>query len=330
MMIFPVLLAMLVSSVQAEPFISGKRVKEGGFESSCRVKLTNTEPNGDYQFWICSGTLTKKNEVYTAAHCTNQIVKGKSKLEVSCGWIGSIPEEESQGSGRAGDEASKEKTRSGEVFLETHEVKEVYRFDKKLETSTRGDQARLILKKDSELKPTAPLPRGELSEFFTMPNGQDGPMLAKPGVSCEIQGFGEDNENRMGRLNRVAIDPNSLQKGALELLQITDMTPKGKAFQQSCVSLYQNSKTPDPNFPSPDWLHFINRWGFTGDRTRPGDSGGGLFCRKSPNEEYRLVGTCKGGLAYPKQLADGRWVMHDSVTWHPIETGNWQRLLSFP
>jgi hypothetical protein len=274
--------------------IDGTEVQKGAPRPVCRILFRN--PEGQLQ-GICSGTLTGKNEVTTAAHCIEG--KPESSMTVQCGFHFLNLAEQNIEKTQAGNEVDTQ----GPRFLETHQVQEATEHPQ-FDYPYGVDTATLKLQTESRL-PIVPIAKPqEIKKEYFESNGR-----MRPEIRCEIAGFGlKDWKAGAGYealLRRtVVFRQNQTGEYQIQLANIRVTPAEEKIIDTDLVK----SRILIKEIP------FRKRIRMS---VISGDSGGPLLCQSKNG--WRLVGVILGARIVRLAGKPG-WATFSNVFWNPYES----------
>lgn len=255
------LISLLMTSADASPMIGGRGVVLGGSPQTCMIQ--RIEGN---EAAICTGTLTSKDEITTAAHCFDSA--DLSAYTVRCGY-----------------------QETERMFQEQFFIKEV-KVHSEFRTGeiTGRDIARVTLDRVSGIAPIQVIDESQVAS-----------ILNQEGADCKTEGFGVTNEGKVGILNTVDIFPNAT--GPSALLHGTPIASAKSAVDR--LKLVQDTeRRSDPKYFYNEAKKELKIGGVVAS-VLGGDSGGPLFCH-SGDKKWKLVGvTSFGTFATGESSEDG-------------------------
>lgn len=155
--------------------VDGYNARSGGPESVCRIIIRNEDGS---LAGICSGLLTKTNEVLSAAHCFDDAIP--ENVSVQCGYQGFLKSEAKVESTKAGNYAYTK----GPRFSEIHAIADI-QIHSHYDGGSTHDIATLLLASKSNIQPLEVAKPGEVEQVFL-----EKPDRLRSDVRCQIAGYG--------------------------------------------------------------------------------------------------------------------------------------------
>lgn len=275
----------------------GTGAQVGGPESACRILIFNKRKKLE---WICSGVLVREDQVLTAGHCLTDFNFKKDEMRIECGFIKNSPPY-----AMSRTKHGVQVYTSGPVFKEILEAKEILLTKEQMTAKNPrsapplpNDQAIIRLTKASGLSPMVVASKDERDSFFSK-------ETMDTGIECNAAGFGVVGDGTAGVLRSVRVPSIEPLVGPHDpRLMAMFYADASVGFQAAKVAKIKSSKVNEkcdelgvPKCLSAAQLDQIiqlkvifHRLSLFQDMAAPGDSGGPLYCRKSSQSPWKLVG----------------------------------------